>query len=171
MFLGHVANVQEVPGWLNLMSRCFRANFTNKLQKLEDVCQHCYSDVTENYNANNSALFSSQTSNAMVLRRAPEVFVVSVNSTHLQLAGGKEDVDGVGGAGSRGVPGKAQSVPGEISFPRVLDLTAYAGSGKPSVAGNMQFLADLAHLNRTDKRLSETETGTEEPYSEIIRGE
>ena len=99
VFLGHVANVQEVPGWLNLMSRCFRANFTSKLQKLEDVCQHCYSDVTENYNPNNasnSSIFSSQTSNAMVLRRAPEVFVVSVNSTHLQLAGGKEDGDSAG---------------------------------------------------------------------------
>lgn len=39
VFLGQVASAQEVPGWLNLMSRCFRANFTDSTMTLEDVCR------------------------------------------------------------------------------------------------------------------------------------
>jgi hypothetical protein len=37
VFLGQVSSNLEVPGWLNLMSRCFHAHFTESAMTLEDV--------------------------------------------------------------------------------------------------------------------------------------
>jgi hypothetical protein len=87
IFLGHITNSRErmeSPGWLNIMSRSFRARFTNSCTTLEEICQDCYTSVSEkNMHGADSALKSTQTANAMILRRAPEFFVASVESSYL----------------------------------------------------------------------------------------
>lgn len=156
VFLGHVANAQEVPGWLNLMSRCFRANFTAKQSKLEDVLGQCYSDVKENFNAIvNSATVTSQMSNAMVLSRAPEIFVVSVSSQHLQsgqdVLAATDGKDGKGGKNGKKTDAASasdtQQAPAEIVFPRLLDLNPFAGPRASASYSSVQLLKDLSRLD------------------------
>ena len=105
VFLGQVSSALEVPGWLNLMSRCFHAHFTDTALTLEDVYLNslqigspsnnmkvAIADSTdgklgETITATNSVTVTAsdklRIANAMVLRRAPEILVISVESAHL----------------------------------------------------------------------------------------
>ena len=153
VFLGHVANSRErleIPGRLNLMSRCFRAKFTEKSQTLEQVCQECYTVVSEKHvhDAHDSAQMTTLTSNAMVLRRAPEIFVVSVESSHYVGNSGKK---GEGGSATTDACMSAEtstassssssssSFSGAVKFPMELDLNAYAGKKNKSAQYNSRM--------------------------------
>ena len=104
VFLGQVSSALEVPGWLNLMSRCFHAHFTDTALTLEDVYLNSLQigspsnnakvaiadgtdgKVGETAAANSVTVTASdklRIANAMVLRRAPEILVISVESAHL----------------------------------------------------------------------------------------
>ena len=144
VFLGHVANAQEVPGWLNLMSRCFKANFTAKHSHLEDLLGKCYSDVKENFTAIvNSATVTSQMSNAMVLSRAPEIFVVSIASS---LLASDVDTERGGKNFDAANDNSGKTSPTELIFPSTLDLNAFAGPRIPSTHGSVHLLAELTRL-------------------------
>jgi hypothetical protein len=87
IFLGHITHSRErmeSPGWLNIMSRSFRARYSTTCNNLDDACQSCYTSVSEKHlhGTKNSVQKSTQTANAMVLRRAPSFFVASVESSH-----------------------------------------------------------------------------------------
>lgn len=85
VFLGQVANAQEVPGWLNLMSRCFKAQFTGSLHSLEDIFRASTTHLTAT--SDHQRAFhadGSCASNAMVLKRAPEILVITIESFHLR---------------------------------------------------------------------------------------
>lgn len=104
VFLGQVSSNLEVPGWLNLMSRCFHAHFTETAMSLEEVYlnsltsspspivshavspENGFEQQTASVLVNNNAATAEdklRIANAMVLRRAPEILVVSVESIHL----------------------------------------------------------------------------------------
>lgn len=101
VFLGHLANAQEVPGWMNIMSRCFRAQFSSSLHSLEDIMKVCCKQASSSSNVKNESSDAAEpsstastitslsaegvaASNALVLRRAPEILVVVVESSHLK---------------------------------------------------------------------------------------
>ena len=109
VFLGQVSSALEVPGWLNLMSRCFHAHFTDTALTLEDVYLNSLQIGSPSHNNNGSKAIAADAAgdsksgeaagsnssntvtasdklriaNAMVLRRAPEILVISVESAHL----------------------------------------------------------------------------------------
>ena len=104
VFLGQVSSNLEVPGWLNLMSRCFHAHFTESAMSLEEVYlnsltsspssavlhaappENGYEQQTASVLVTNNAATAEdklRIANAMVLRRAPEILVISVESVHL----------------------------------------------------------------------------------------
>jgi hypothetical protein len=159
VFLGHVANSQDVPGWLNIMSRCFRANFTAKQSDLDVVLGQCYSNVKDNFSAIvNSATITSQMNNAMVLSRAPEIFVVSVSSVHLFSWEGEglgKDGTVAGGASSDKTDG-----PLKITFPTSLDLNAYAGPRNAPANSSLQLLNDVSRMESLGMAASASASGS-----------
>ena len=131
VFLGHLENAQEVPGWLNLTSRCIRAQFSNSLHSLEDIFRSCNKQVQSSCGSpksseNNTAIDKANamanmtaegiaSSNMLVLRRSPEILIISVESPHLKSS-------------SLVTPGQSTAVvsndkmPSVITFPDTFDL-------------------------------------------------
>jgi tetratricopeptide (TPR) repeat protein len=112
VFLGHLESAQEVPGWLNLSSRCFRAAFSSVSHSLEDSMRACCNSyqkqLTSNTNLNKRAE-SVVTSNVMILRRSPEILVVAIESALL-----KQNINMI----------ESDLIPSVISFPDSFDLTS-----------------------------------------------
>jgi len=107
IFLGQVASVQEVPGWLNLMSRCFRAQYCEEFNLLEEMFRSSIIDSDKGNVDSLSEFEQINKSNGMLLKRVPEILVVSVESSHLKLSQ---------------VHGKA---PSNIKFPKEFNLSDF----------------------------------------------
>ena len=139
VFLGQVSSNLEVPGWLNLMSRCFHAHFTESAMSLEEVYLNSLtsspstplptnvipnSEITSDDQAtavitNNTATAEDKLriANAMVLRRAPEILVVSVDSVHLSPQ-----------YGTGNQTGSVIKGPAAIRYPETFDLALFSPS-------------------------------------------
>lgn len=115
VFLGQVASAQEVPGWLNLMSRHFRAQFTGSIHSMEEIFRASSSHlVLASDHQRNSHSDGFCASNAMVLKRAPEILVISVESFHLRSLWPKIST----------TPLSAEKMVLAINFPESFDLTS-----------------------------------------------
>lgn len=112
IFLGQIASVQEVPGWLNLMSRCFKAQYTDEFATLEDLFRSSLTSSSKADTDTLSEVDQIRKANGMVLKRVPEILVVSVESPHLKLP----------------VQGKP---PSSIKFPRQFDLSEFCQIESP----------------------------------------
>ena len=147
VFLGQVSSNLEVPGWLNLMSRCFHAHFTESAMSLEEVYLNSLTsspstssltNVTSNSESTSddqaTAVITNNTAtagdklriaNAMVLRRAPEILVVSVDSVHLSSQY------------AASLTGSVIKGPTAIRYPETFDLGLFSPSSSTStVNGN-----------------------------------
>ena len=147
VFLGQVSSNLEVPGWLNLMSRCFHAHFTESAMSLEEVYLNSLTsspstssltNVTSNSESTSddqaAAVITNNTAtagdklriaNAMVLRRAPEILVVSVDSVHLSSQY------------AASLTGSVIKGPTAIRYPETFDLGLFSPSSSTStVNGN-----------------------------------
>ena len=140
VFLGQVSSALEVPGWVNLMSRCFHADFNESTSSLEEVYLNSLTSspsapisvlkaaiaAAENDSEQLGTILNSNTgatavdklriANAMVLRRAPEILVVSIESSYLpyQCMTQPGPVTGKG--------------PSAIRFPETFDLTLFSSN-------------------------------------------
>ena len=149
VFLGQVSSALEVPGWLNLMSRCFHAHFTDSAISLDEVyasslqmssTSHSQNSnrnaLTDNFDKNSEAVVATgnpgsqislntnytvtagdklRVANAMVLRRAPEILVISVESTHVNSPFLAQMLSGGGVA----------TTPSAIRYPESFDLALF----------------------------------------------
>ena len=144
VFLGQVSSNLEVPGWLNLMSRCFHAHFTESAMSLEEVYLNSLTSSPSTSSLTNVTLNPESTSddqatavitnntataedklriaNAMVLRRAPEILVVSVDSVHLSSHC------------VASLPGSVIKGPTAIRYPETFDLGLFSPSSSISTA-------------------------------------
>ena len=114
IFLGQVASVQEVPGWLNLMSRCFKAQFSEEFTSLEDLFRNSLMNSSKVDNDSFSEIEQIRKANSMVLKRVPEILVVSVESNHLRF------------------PQFQGKSPSSIKFPKEFDLSEFCQIDNPS---------------------------------------
>ena len=116
IFLGQVASVQDVPGWLNIMSRCFKAQYADDFTSLEDLFRNSLINSSKADQDTLSEVEQIRKANGMVLKRVPEILVVSVESPHLKLP----------------VQGKP---PSSVKFPREFDLSDFCQiDNSPNVA-------------------------------------
>jgi KH domain/Tetratricopeptide repeat len=138
VFLGQVSSALEVPGWVNLMSRCFHADFTESVTTLEEVYLKSLTSipstppkaavqaegperaVTVVSNAA-TAMDKMRIANAMVLRRAPEILVVSIEST-LILPVTLSNSNSNQNSNSSSLASKG---PQAVIFPETFDLAHY----------------------------------------------
>lgn len=122
VFLGHLESAQDLPGWQNLSSRCFRAMFSSSLHSLEDLMRHCCKVYMSPQSLSFGLSKNAENvihSNVMVLRRCPEVLIVSVESSYLRPGSQLCFVNG----------DKAPSV---ISFPDSFDINSVNPMGTVS---------------------------------------
>jgi hypothetical protein len=149
LFLGQVTSAQEVPGWLNLMSRCFRAQFIGNNTSLEDICKASL-NYTSSIGQNNdnpktsieSPIERLNSSNSMVLKRAPEILVISIESGHLS---NPEILDSL----PRDI-----KPPTSIKFPESFDLTYVNSSQSKNISPSKEFSINTTDDNSTGDQIS-----------------
>ena len=133
VFLGRISSSLDIPSWLNLISRCFHAQFLHPTQTLEEVMRLTLSNYIhdddeeedENDDGDDDSELYDQKSpadrirgfNAKVLYRAPEILVFAVESTHLPLPLRFTDM-------FTRTSGKAKP-PAAIKFPESFDASIY----------------------------------------------
>ena len=137
VFLGQVSSALEASGWVNLMPRCFHAEFSENINTLEDVYLNSLTSVpstpasslkssvlTADGNADQqgatvssaaTAMDKMRIANAMVLRRAPEILVISIESSLIEQSSSPSNT-----AATRG--------PQAILYPETFDLAHYSPS-------------------------------------------
>ena len=154
VFLGQVSSNLEVPGWLNLMSRCFHAHFTETAMSLEEVYLNSLTsspsplmstaltdDGSEQQTAtlmvtNNVATAEDKLriANAMILRRAPEILVVSIESSHLSPQCSVRQT------------GSALRGPNTIRYPETFDLANFSPTSNHATCNNGNHSASAAKI-------------------------
>lgn len=132
VFLGRISSSLDIPSWLNLISRCFHAQFLHPTQTLEEVMRatlvnyvHDEDEDDENDDGDDDSELYDQKSpadrirgfNAKVLYRSPEILVFAVESTHLPLP--LRFTDMFTRANGRAKP------PSAIQFPESFDASVY----------------------------------------------
>eukprot|EP00428_Durinskia_dybowskii_P062762 CAMPEP_0170368536 /NCGR_PEP_ID=MMETSP0117_2-20130122/7508_1 /TAXON_ID=400756 /ORGANISM="Durinskia baltica, Strain CSIRO CS-38" /LENGTH=1859 /DNA_ID=CAMNT_0010623207 /DNA_START=82 /DNA_END=5661 /DNA_ORIENTATION=+ len=135
VFLGRISSSLDIPSWLNLISRCFHAQFLHPTQSLEEVMRATLVDYVhdEDEDEDNDEGGDEDSEpqdqehkspadrirgfNAKVLYRAPEILVFAVESTHLPLPLRFTDMF------TRAL-GKAKP-PTAIRFPESFDVSTY----------------------------------------------
>lgn len=115
IFLGQVASIQEVPGWLNLMSRCFRAQCCDEFNSLEEMFRTSIIDSDKGNVDSLSEFEQISKANGMLLKRVPEILVISVESPYLKL-----------------VPQVQGKSPSGIKFPKEFDLSDFCAVNNQS---------------------------------------
>ena len=161
IFVGHTEAASEIPGWIHHMSRSFSARYTSQKSLEDLIAQTYAESVQiqEQYAASDSSSkrgingAGSSTSsddrgmdsleaaamlcrgracvNALVLKRSPDVFAVSIDSPFVVSSADtacSPDDDGEPIASVEKVRVLATRDPGPVSitFPATLDLSAYA---------------------------------------------
>jgi tetratricopeptide (TPR) repeat protein len=132
VFLGRISSSLDIPSWLNLISRCFHAQFLHPTQTLEEVMRatlvnyvHDEDDDDDIDDGDDDSEMYDQKSpadrirgfNAKVLYRSPEILVFAVESTHLPLP--LRFTDMFTRANGRAKP------PTAIQFPESFDVSAF----------------------------------------------
>ena len=133
VFLGRISSSLDIPGWLNLISRCFHAQFIHPAQTLEDVIRSTllnydgdvdddYEDDDDDEDDDDSRRYPGtferiRSFNAKILYRAPEILIFAVESTHLPLSLRFTDI--FNKSGTKAKP------PSAIRFPSSFDVSVF----------------------------------------------
>jgi len=131
VFLGRISSSLDIPSWLNLISRCFHAQFLHPAQTLEEVLRatllnyvHDDEEDEDDDADDDSELYDQKSPaerirgfNAKILYRAPEILVFAVESTHLPLTLRFTDM-------FTRANGKAKP-PAAIRFPASFDMSVF----------------------------------------------
>jgi hypothetical protein len=157
VFLGQVSSALEVPGWVNLMSRCFHADFTESVATLEEVYLSSLTSVPSTpasapkaptassdngpepqpgavVSSAATAMDKLRIANAMVLRRAPEILVVSIESSHiLQVCPSQTH-------------GQSCKGPQAIRFPETFDLAHFSPSNGSSNSNSSPHSQEMSKI-------------------------